>query len=168
MRDDFGFFYSESGKVTGHGSWTIFGIEPQGQATVDNNPDRRRLRPANRSKVRAETSSLQVMQLFGMHSGAGPLPGAAAASGSSSSDSVSFEDPVNRFLRFTGKSYQLFESVSTESVAFEPVPLRASLLSPPNKGPVDPTTHEPKQFFAVFQDVSAQILAQSWVNPRPR
>jgi len=147
----------------------MFGIELQGLAAVDKIPDLRRLRPANFSKVGVETSSLHVIQAFKAHSGAGPLLGTASANSTFSSISatvsisVSFDDEENLLLKVAGKSYQLFEaSVELASVEF------LILLLPPNCGEVDLRTHEPKQFFAVFQDVSAQIFAQSWVIPRSR
>jgi 16S rRNA C967 or C1407 C5-methylase (RsmB/RsmF family) len=59
----------------GHGSWTIFGMDPHGKAAVDNKPDRLRVLPANLSKVGAETSSLHTKQSFKAQSGAGPLLG---------------------------------------------------------------------------------------------
>jgi hypothetical protein len=59
----------------GHGSWTMFGMDPHGKAAVDNKPDRRRVRPANLSKVGAEMSSLHTKQSFKAQSGAGPLLG---------------------------------------------------------------------------------------------
>mmetsp|Transcript_2431 Transcript_2431/g.5130 ORF Transcript_2431/g.5130 Transcript_2431/m.5130 type:complete len:118 (+) Transcript_2431:454-807(+) len=116
-------------------------MEPHGLAAVDTRPDRRRLRPAKRSKVGAETSSLQVMQVFRAHSGDGPLLG------TDDPLSVLFNDELNRFLSMTGKLYQLSDdelSVELKSVLFPTSP------PPPNCGKVGFTTHEPKQFLAVF------------------
>jgi len=98
---------STNGWVIGHGFWMIqAGTEPQGLAAVDNNPDLRLLRPANRSKVGAETSSLHVIQSFNAHSGAGPFPGMAFLLFSSLSSFVAF-DFLNLSLKIAGKSYQL-------------------------------------------------------------
>lgn len=135
------------------------GRELQGLAAVDKSPDRRRVRPANLSKVGAEASSLHVIQSFNAHSGAGPLPGIAFASFSSATSSVLFGDEVNLSRSVAGKSYHLFfDSVELVSVTF-------TTLLPPPTCIVVPITHEPKQFRAVFQEVSAQSFAQSWVNP---
>ena len=152
----------------GHGSWTMFGMDPHVKAAVDNKPDRRRVRPANLSKVGAETSSLHAKQSFKAQSGAGPLLG---------SEFVLFvpESEKNRSLSVTGKSYHLLESDDeVPSVAFVVTsilsPLRVVLLnpSPPNMGKVGSRTHEPKQFDAVFHAVSEKIIAQSFVIPSPR
>jgi len=158
----------------------MFGREPQGLAAVDNNPDLCRVRPANLSKVGADTSSLHVIQSFKAHSGAGPLPGIEFLRVSSESDSsslfVRFVSDTNLSRRVAGKSYHLFEEVVTFAAilvilefSFGSVKMSFPVsLFPPSCGKVDLRTHDPKQFFAVFQDVSAQILAQSWVIPKPR
>lgn len=151
----------------------MFGRDLQCLAAVDNSPDLRRLRPANLSKIGAETSSLHVIQSFKAHSGAGPLLGIAFANFSSfSSESVSvlFFDDANLSLSVAGKSYHLFDSVDDSADDRVTLPSRSSStsLSPPNCGMVARMTQEPKQFLAVFQDVSAQSFAQSWVIPRPR
>ena len=127
----------------------MFGMEPQGLAAVDKSPDRRRLRPANMSKVGAETSSLHIMQSFKAHSGAGPLLGTVDDSVSVPFVSLEEEEEKNRFFRVAGRSYhfsdEVSDSVELVSISFP--------LSPPNcgKGKVGLRTHEPKHFFAVLE-----------------
>lgn len=115
----------------------------QGLATVDNNPDLLRLRPANRSKTSADSLSLHVIQPFKAHSGAGPLLGIAFTVLSLESSSDSLSDFVNMSLRVAGRSYHLLpESVELVSISFLPAE---------NCGKVDFRTHEPKQFLAVYR-----------------
>jgi len=135
-------------------------MDPHAKATVDKSPDVRRFRPANLSKVGADVFSLHTKQSLRVHSGAGPLPG--LDTGVVSFISI-YEN--NRSLSVIGKSYHLLEEVSEAFVSS--ILLLLLKPSPPNTGKVGSRTHEPKQFDAVFQEVSDQILAQSCVIPNP-
>lgn len=133
-----------------------------GLATVDNNPDLLRLRPANRSKTSADASSLHLIQAFTAHSGAGPLVGIALTvlSFDPFSEVLFPELLANMSLSVAGKSYHAFpESVKLVSMSRMSVKLvsisRISFMSlvslpPLNSGIVDLRTQDPKHFLAVF------------------
>lgn len=130
----------------------ILGRVLHGLATVDNNPDLLRLRPANRSKTSADASSLHLIQAFTAHSGAGPLVRIAftVLSFDPFSEVLFPEFLANMSLSVAGKSYHAFPEsvklVSMSRISF------TSLVPPPplNSGIVDLRTQDPKHFLAVF------------------
>lgn len=89
-----------------------------GLATVDNNPDLLRFRPANRSKMPADFSSLHLIQLLTAHSGAGPLVGSAFTVLSFDSLSLDlFSELLNMSLSVAGRLYHaLSEPVELVSI----------------------------------------------------
>lgn len=155
----------------------ILGRVLHGLATVESNPDLLRLRPANRSKTSADASSLHLMQSLTAHSGVGPLLGIAftVLSFDPLSEVLFPELLTNMSLSVAGRSYHAFpESVKLVSMSSMSVklvsmssmsPMSLVSLRPENCGIVDLRTQDPKHFLAVFHDVSAQSLAQSWVIP---